>query len=155
MSINLKEHPSVLKIIFLRGTYDMTTGEVIKNKLKVAIPLEFLYKIPPSNYKISYTLVSLIMHDGYYLYCGHYVSDIFDTRTRIWWHCDDENITQFSDLPEGVILERITKKEKVMSVSKDVLFVVYIITSYIIKSSSFFPIILQHAQKPSYEESNQ
>ena len=40
----LKEPPSVLKIIFERGTYDMTTFEAIKNELKVAIPLEFFYK---------------------------------------------------------------------------------------------------------------
>ena len=44
----LKEPPSVIKILFQRGTYDMTTGEVIKNELKVTIPLEFLYK----NYKL-------------------------------------------------------------------------------------------------------
>ena len=42
----LREPPSVLNIIFQRGTYDMTTGEAIKNELKVAIPLEFLYKKP-------------------------------------------------------------------------------------------------------------
>ena len=55
----------------------MTTGEAIKNELKVAIPLEFLYKIPSNNEKISYTLVPLINHDGDSLDCGHYVSDVF------------------------------------------------------------------------------
>ena len=60
MSRYLREPSSVLKILFQRGTYDMTTGEAIKNELKVAIPLEFLCKIPSSNDNISYTLVSLI-----------------------------------------------------------------------------------------------
>ena len=97
MSRYFKELPSVLNIIFQRGTYDMTTFEAIKDKLKVDIPLEFFYKQPSSNQKISYTLVSLINHDGDSLDCGHYVSDVFDANTGIWWHCDDGNVTQVSD----------------------------------------------------------
>ena len=42
----LKKPPSVLKIHFQRGTHDMTTGEAVKNELKVAIPFEYLYKQP-------------------------------------------------------------------------------------------------------------
>ena len=53
MSRDLKEPPSVLKILFQIGTFDMTTVEAIKIELKVAIPLGFLYKIPSSNDKIS------------------------------------------------------------------------------------------------------
>ena len=112
MSRDLKEPPSVLKIIFQRGTYDITTGEAIKNELKVAIPLEILYKISSSNDNISYTIVSLINHDGDSLDCGNYFSDVFDSRTGIWRHCDGYNITQISDFPKGVILERVTKKQK-------------------------------------------
>ena len=44
MSVYLKEPPSFLKILFQRGTYDMTTGKAIKNELKVTIPLECLCK---------------------------------------------------------------------------------------------------------------
>ena len=87
----------------------MTTGDDIKNELKVTIPLEFLYKKPSSNDKISYILVSLINHYGESLDFGHYVSNFCDANTGIWWHCDDDNITQISDLPLGVVLERVTK----------------------------------------------
>ena len=86
-----------MKILFKRRTYDITTGEAIKNEPKVAIPFEYLYKQPSSNEKISYTLVSLTNHDGNSLDCGNYVSDIFDGSTGIWWHCYDDNITQISD----------------------------------------------------------
>ena len=71
VSRNLKKPPLVLKIIFQRGTYDMTSGEAVTNELKAAIPFEYLYKQPSSNEKISYTLVSLINHDGNSLDCGH------------------------------------------------------------------------------------
>ena len=90
----------------------MTTGEAIKNELKVAIPLGFLYKKPPSNDNISYTLVSLINHDGDSLDCGNYVSDVFDDNTRIWWHCDDCNITKISDLQKGVYIRESNKKHQ-------------------------------------------
>ena len=83
-----------------------------KNELKVAIPSEYLYKQPSSNYKISYTLVSLINHDGESLDCGHYVSDVFDCSTGIWWHCDDDNITEISDLPKGVYHRETHKHTK-------------------------------------------
>ena len=58
--------------------------------------------MPSSNEKISYALVSLIMHDGDSLDCGHYVIIFFDASTGICWHCDDENISEISDFPEGV-----------------------------------------------------
>ena len=77
----------------------MTTYMATKNVIKVAIPSEFLYKQPSSNEEISYTLVSLINYYGESLDCGHYVSDVFDCSTGIWWHCDDYNITQNIDLP--------------------------------------------------------
>ena len=87
----------------------MTTGEVIKNEPKVDIPLEFLYKIPSSDHKISYTLVSLINHDGDSLDCGNYASDVFDTNIVIWWHCDDDNITQISYINESKKQTKNTK----------------------------------------------
>ena len=114
----------------------MTTGEAIKNKLEVDIPLEFLCKIPSINDKISYNLVSLINHDGDSLDYGHYVSDIFSTNTGFWWNCDYDNITQIGDLLKGVYIRESHKK--VISGSTDVLFVVYIRTSYLINSSSIF-----------------
>ena len=53
------------------------------------------------------------MHDRESLCCGHYISDVFDSNTGIWCHCDDVNITEISHLPEGVILERVTKTKNI------------------------------------------
>ena len=61
-----------------------------------------MIKLQSSNEKISYTLVSLVNHYGDSLDCGHYISDVFDSSTGIWWHYDDDNITELSDLPDGV-----------------------------------------------------
>ena len=67
--------------------------------------------------------------------CGHYVSDVFDSSTGIWWHCDDNNITEISDLPKGVYYRRTHKptKKRLMQGSTYVLFVVYIRTSHLTK----------------------
>ena len=110
-----------------------------KNELKVALPSEYMFKQPSSNEKIMYTLFSLINHDGDLLYCGHYVSDVFDSSTGIWWHCDDDNITEISGLPKWVYYretQKPTKKKKtLMPGFTKVLFVVYIRTSHLTKHS--------------------
>ena len=45
----LNKPPSVLKIIFQRGSYDSTNLVATKNELKVAIPSEYLFKQPSIN----------------------------------------------------------------------------------------------------------
>ena len=61
---------------------------------------------------MSYTLVSLIIHDANYLDCVHYFSFIFNTGIGIWWHCDNKKITQVSDLPQGVYIIDTHKKQQ-------------------------------------------
>ena len=109
----IKEPPTVLKILFQRDSYDSTTLVATKNKVKVDITSEFMLKQPSSNEKISYTIVSMINHDGDSLECGHYVSDVFDRSTGIWWQCDDDNITAISDLPKGVYYRETQKPKSV------------------------------------------
>ena len=120
----------------------MTSGEALNNELKVAIPSEHFYKQPSSNENISYILFSLINHDGDSLDCGYYVSDVFDSSTGIWWQCGDDNITQISDEQKGVYYRKthkhIKNKNKMMTGSADVLFLVYIITSHMTKHRSNF-----------------
>ena len=70
-----------MKILFQRETYDMTTFEAIKNELRAAISLEFLYKQSSSNEKISYTLLSPINHGGDSFDCGH-MSVMFLMQTQ-------------------------------------------------------------------------
>ena len=76
------------------------------------------------------------------MYCGHYVSYVSDSSTGIWWHCDDDNITEISDLPNGFYYrethEPMKKKNKLMHGSTDVLFVVYIRTIHLTKHSYIF-----------------
>ena len=102
VSRHIKEPPTFLKILFQRGSYDSKTFVTTKNEVRVGIPSEYMIKLQSSNENISYTLVSLVNHDGNLLDCGHYVSDVFDSSTGIWWHCDDDNIPELSDLPDGV-----------------------------------------------------
>ena len=135
MSRYLKEPSSVLKIIFQIVTYDKTTGEAIKNELKVAIPLEYFYKQPSRNENVQYTLVSLINRDGDSLDFGHYIGDVFDANTGICWQCDDDNITQISDVPKGVYIVESHKKIDVRINRR--IFFVYIRTSHL-KDTALF-----------------
>ena len=58
--------------------------------------------------------MSLIKYDGDSLDCVHYVSDVFDANTGIWWHCDDDSITQMSGFTKRGFYERerVTKKQQ-------------------------------------------
>ena len=86
-----------------------------------------------------YTLFLLINPDGDSLDCGNYASDVFDSSTGIWWHYDDDNITEISDLPKGVYYRETQKptkkKNTLMPGFTKLLFVVYIRTSHLTKHS--------------------
>ena len=131
-----------MKILFQRESYDSSTLLATKNELKVAIPSEYLLKQPSIKYKILYTLVSLIYHDGTSLDIGLYVSDIFDSNKGICWYCDDGNITEISDSPKGVYYKETNEptknKNKSIQGSTDVLFVFFIRTSYLTKYSYIY-----------------
>ena len=67
----IKEPPTVLKILFQRGSYYSTTIVATKKEVKVAILSEYMFKQPSSNEKILYALVSMINHDIDLLDFGH------------------------------------------------------------------------------------
>ena len=63
---------------------------------------DILIKMPSQKEKISYKLVSLILHDGDSINCWHYASDVFDTSTGILWNCDNYEITEINNFTEGL-----------------------------------------------------
>ena len=44
------------------------------------------------------------MHECSSFDSGHYYSGILYFNTGIWWHSDDEKVTQISDFSEGVYI---------------------------------------------------
>ena len=54
----------------------MRTYRLKVEELMFAIPFKKMIKIPSGKEKILYTPVSLIMHSGYSLDCGNYVSGV-------------------------------------------------------------------------------
>ena len=54
--------------------------------------------------------MSLIIHYGDCLDCGHYVSDVFNANTGILWLSDDDDITEIGDFPELVYTRESHKK---------------------------------------------
>ena len=87
------------------------------------------------------------MNDSTSLDCGLYFRYVFDVKTGIWCHCDNDEITQIIDFPEGVYTRESHKKNtknKVMSGSEKVIFIVYIITRNLIAPSSVFDKELSH-----------
>ena len=98
----------------------------------------------------------LINHDGDSLDCVHYVSGVFGANTGIWCHCDNDNITQISDLPKRVYIRESQKKQKEKSDVKINRCIICCL--YQNKTSEntflFFSRIHNHVQNKSYEESS-
>ena len=71
--------------------------------------------------------------------CGHFVIDVFYGSTGIWRHCDDDNITQISDLPKGVYYIETHKNTKNIDIriNRCIIFL-YIRTIHLTKHSSNF-----------------
>ena len=74
----------------------------------------------------------------------------FDANIGIWWHCDDDEITEISDFPEGVYTIESHKKDtnkKFMSGLDTILLIVYIRTSNLMASSSVSDKQFSHISK--------
>ena len=51
--------------------------------------------------------MSLIIHGGNELDSRQYFSGVFYVNTGIWWHCDNDKITQINDFQKLYITERV------------------------------------------------
>ena len=84
------------------------------------------------------------MYDCASLDFVNYISDVLDANTVIWWHCDYNEIAEISYFQEGVYTRKIHKyiytKNKLMSVSDQVILIFYTRTIKLIVSSSVFGI---------------
>ena len=93
-----------MNITLQRSLLDFLEIQAKNNEYIISIPSEFL--IPSQKDKIIYTLVSLFMYYCDLLVYGKYDSDAFDSNTGIWWQCYDDEISEISDLSEGVITRK-------------------------------------------------
>ena len=59
-------------------------------------------KFPQENKDAQYTLISIIMHDGYSRSSGHYYCEVFYFNTGKWWRYDDYTITNLMGLPDNL-----------------------------------------------------
>ena len=50
---------------------------------------------------------------------GHYICDMLDYNTVIWWSCDDETITQYPGYPMNVYNDLSSDKKKRKKISMD------------------------------------
>ena len=73
----------------------MMKNEHCKSKTKIALPAHYSVYFTDKHHKELYIIVSIKLHIGNDLDKGHYVCDILDYNTGIWWNYDDETITQY------------------------------------------------------------
>ena len=80
---------------------------------------------------------------------------VFFLNTGICWHCDDDNITQISDIPKGIYIREGRKKKKRFydRLNRCIIRGLYQNNPYD-KIQLFVSRIRQYVQNQSYEKSN-
>ena len=72
-----------------------------KHKLSNRILLPLTLRLPSSNSDVSYVLCAVQNHLGTTPHGGHYVAEVMDWTTGVWWECNDESVTRMVDGPSA------------------------------------------------------
>ena len=74
----------------------------MQNETKIALPSQYYMSFTGKDAKFLYILVSINLHIGNYIICGHCVCDLLDYNTVTCWNCYDDTITKYSGYPNNV-----------------------------------------------------
>ena len=72
-----------------------------KRKLSDRILLPRTLRLPSSTSDVSYVLCAVQNHLGTTPHGGHYVAEVMDWTTGVWWECNDESVTRMPDGPSA------------------------------------------------------
>ena len=72
-----------------------------KRKLSDRILLPRTLRLPSSDSDVSYVLCAVQNHLGTTPHGGHYVAEVMDWTTGVWWECNDESVTRMADGPSA------------------------------------------------------
>lgn len=110
--------PPVLNLQLMRFIYDPQTFTKLKVKDCFTVPnvinLSRLAQeagssigegAEESTEQYTYELKAVVYHRGYAAHAGHYVCDVWDERTQLWWRLDDHNAQQITSETATVLMD--------------------------------------------------
>ena len=91
--------PPILNIQLMRFVYEFTNGNYTKKKLKHAVQIPKTisardYLLHSADSDEIYELVAVLYHKGVSVDSGHYIANVCDYNTNVWWKCDDSTVTK-------------------------------------------------------------
>ena len=104
-SLVLEMIPPVLNIQLARYVFDMTTFS--KKKLATKVKLPRTLSVPTkqggkddgTNATANYILCAVQNHLGTSAHGGHYIADVLDWTTGVWYEFNDDEVTMLKDGP--------------------------------------------------------
>jgi ubiquitin carboxyl-terminal hydrolase 48 len=99
-SISFVATPPVLNIQLARYVFNLKTYRKQKLMNKVMLP-RFLFTDENNSDKRKYILCAVQNHRGSSAYSGHYVAEVMDWITGVWFEFDDERVTLLEHGPSS------------------------------------------------------
>ena len=143
-SLLLERMPPVLNIQLARYVFDMKTFSKKKLTTKVKLPRTLDVPIKPSQddndttSTAKYTLCAVQNHIGTSANGGHYIADVLDWTTGVWYEFNDEDVSVLEEGP-GSSFEPNSKakgKGKKVSGSADAYNLFYVEQGYLSQQSN-------------------
>ncbi|EJK51774.1 hypothetical protein THAOC_29026, partial [Thalassiosira oceanica] len=72
-----------------------------KRKLSDRVLLPRTLRLPSLSSDVTYVLCAVQNHLGTTPHGGHYVAEVMDWTTGVWWECNDESVTRMPDGPSA------------------------------------------------------
>ena len=106
-SLVLEQIPPVLNIQLARYVFDMATFSKKKLATKVKLPRTLTVptkqadKSSSKNTTAKYILCAIQNHLGTSAHGGHYIADVLDWTTGVWYEFNDEEVSVLEEGPES------------------------------------------------------
>lgn len=107
---SISRFPAVLFLQMMRYVYDAETGTKKKLATEVDYPSVLELAPGPGMALEQYCLTAVLYHTGKSAYSGHYITEVLDWVSGMWWLCDDAVVTEVSAPVDTIQRQRRIKE---------------------------------------------
>ena len=129
--VSLDTAPPVLNIQLARYVFDMKTFRKRKLTNKILLPKSLQLKSTNGETDVIYILYAVQNHRGSSAYTGHYVAEVMDWTTGVWFECDDEKVSLLQHGPNSSYDPDRTATTRLKGGTSDAYNIFYVEESYL------------------------
>jgi len=130
-AVSLDTAPPVLNIQLARYVFDMKTFRKRKLTNKILLPKSLQLKSTNGETDVNYILYAVQNHRGSSAYTGHYVAEVMDWTTGVWFEYDDEKVSLLQHGPNSSYDPDRTSSTRLKGGTSDAYNIFYVEESYL------------------------